>query len=146
MRCMSFFLTAVAFAAAGCVYYEPVQESAVRPFSKSSSAPPVSKAEVVKLAKAGISDEVIIARIKAGGVGSHLSADDLLDLKGSGLSDRVIEAMLSASVVPTDQERQTPVIYRYYPVPNAYGSWSYYDYSHLWWDHHRDHHWNGHHW
>jgi hypothetical protein len=49
--------------------------------------------DVIKLSKAGLSDGVIIQQIKKKGQPFDLSTDDLLQLKSSHVSDRVIEAM-----------------------------------------------------
>lgn len=56
----------------------------------------VSREDIKKLAAAGVSDDVIIAFIKANGPAPKLSADDIVDLKKGGVSDKVVEAFLGA--------------------------------------------------
>jgi hypothetical protein len=49
--------------------------------------------DVIKLSKAGLSDDVIIAQIKKRPQAFDLSTDQLIQLKAAHVSDRVIEAM-----------------------------------------------------
>ena len=62
---------------------------------------PMSLADVKMLAKAGVSDEVIISQIRNSHTVYHLSAADILDLKDAGLSEKVIDFMIN-----------TPALYR----------------------------------
>ena len=50
---------------------------------------------VIKMAKAGLSDDVIVGSIKGQPGNYRTSADDLIALKSAGVSDRVIGAMIS---------------------------------------------------
>lgn len=64
------------------------------------SAPPdkdLTIEEVVKLAKAGFSEDLIITKIKKNGKPYDLSTDELLDLKRAGVSDNVIRYLLDPS-------------------------------------------------
>ncbi|SRR6266436_2407255 len=54
----------------------------------------ITNARVVEMAKLGLDDDVIIARIKHGSCDFLLSDTDLLDLKKSGVSSKVVAAML----------------------------------------------------
>ncbi len=51
--------------------------------------------EVVKLVKSGVSEDVATAYVRNVSSPFHLSADDILDLKGQGVSSQVIAAMLN---------------------------------------------------
>jgi hypothetical protein len=53
--------------------------------------------EVVKLARAGFSEDVIITKIKRNGKAFDLSTDELLDLKKDGVSDNLIKFLLDPS-------------------------------------------------
>ena len=55
----------------------------------------VSKVEISKLAKAGLDEAVILKYIEANGPVQPLSAQDLIDLKSEGVSDRIIAAAMS---------------------------------------------------
>jgi len=59
----------------------------------------VDNARVMAMTKLGLGDEVIIARIKTSPCKFALSDDDLVALKRAGVSDKVIAAMLEASVL-----------------------------------------------
>lgn len=56
---------------------------------------------VVKLAKAGLSDDLIVATINGSPGNYATTADDLIALKVAGLSDKVIGAILLKSSAPT---------------------------------------------
>jgi len=59
----------------------------------------VDNARVVAMTKLGLGDEVIIARIKTSPCKFALTDDDLVALKRAGVSDKIITAMLEASVL-----------------------------------------------
>jgi len=62
--------------------------------------------EVIKLSRAGISDDAIIQQLAKSGGPSHLSSSDLVRLKNAGVSDRVIASMLNTGAA---QKGQGPV-------------------------------------
>jgi hypothetical protein len=62
--------------------------------------------DVIKLAKAGLSEDIIIQQIKKNGRAFDLSTDQLIALKTATVSDRIVEVMLDpsksdAAVAPT---------------------------------------------
>jgi hypothetical protein len=56
-------------------------------------------ADVKALAKAGIADEVVISQIKQTRAVFHLTTAEIIDLKESGVSNKVIDFMLN-TVMP----------------------------------------------
>jgi outer membrane lipoprotein SlyB len=54
----------------------------------------LSTDDVKKMTAAGISDQVIISQIHSTGSVFHLSTADIIDLKNSGVSQNVIDAMV----------------------------------------------------
>jgi outer membrane lipoprotein SlyB len=50
--------------------------------------------DIKDMSKAGIRDDVIISQIQATGSRFHLTTADIVDLKNSGVSQRVINAMI----------------------------------------------------
>jgi hypothetical protein len=54
----------------------------------------LTNARVVDMAKMGLDDDIIIARITHGACDFQLSDPDLLELKKSGVSSKVVAAML----------------------------------------------------
>lgn len=63
--------------------------------TESSAKPGVTVADVVKMSKAGLSDDIIIDQIRKKNVASDLSPDELIELKTSGVSDRVIQFLVN---------------------------------------------------
>jgi hypothetical protein len=113
----------------------------------------VSKEDIKKLTGAGISDEVILSYVKANGPVAKLSAEDVIELKQAGASEKLLSVILgSAAAAPATErivERQvvtrpatstyvydsTPYYYTptsyysdYYYTPRSYYSPSYYYY------------------
>jgi hypothetical protein len=102
----------------GCVvssgpYYRVRQ---VRPAGLSSE-------EVLKMSKAGIADSVITEKLRSEGIARRPTADDVVSLKKEGLSDAVIDAMLTATVAP---EQSVEVVYDYPYYSYGYASPYYY--------------------
>jgi hypothetical protein len=62
---------------------------------------PLTNDAVVKLVKAGLSEELIVQMIGTQPGNYKLSADDVLSLKNQGVSDRIIAAMLNKGAGPT---------------------------------------------
>jgi hypothetical protein len=54
----------------------------------------VSTRDLIELSKAGLGDEVLVALIEADGTVFNLDAPRILELRASGVSERVITAML----------------------------------------------------
>jgi hypothetical protein len=59
----------------------------------------MDNARVVEMTKMGLGDDIIIARIRIAHTKFSLGDNDLLDLKKGGVSEKVIAAMLEASVL-----------------------------------------------
>lgn len=58
-------------------------------------SPPLTKDQVIQMTKAGLPDDVIIAKVNAEPEPMNLSTDDLIALKTAGVSDNVIKAMIA---------------------------------------------------
>ena len=56
---------------------------------------------VIKLVKAGLSDDLIVSTINSQPGTYNTSTDDLIALKGAGLSDKVVGAIVSKGFAPT---------------------------------------------
>ena len=63
------------------------------------SSAKITNARVVEMTKLGLDDDIIIARIKHGGCDFQLSDSDLLELKKSGVSSKVVAVMLEQAPV-----------------------------------------------
>jgi hypothetical protein len=69
--------------------------------------------EVVKLRRAGLSEELIVAKIKKNGKAFDLNSDELVELKKQGLSDNLIHILMDPSQpytppVPVVQGKKYP--------------------------------------
>jgi len=64
---------------------------------------PLSVPDVKALAKAGISDDLVISQIRNSRTVYHLSTADILDLKNAGVSEKIIDFMINTptQVQPT---------------------------------------------
>ena len=60
-----------------------------------SAPPPLGNEDIVKLVKGGASSELIVGAIRSSPVRFDLSANGMLNLKSNGVSDEIIQAMLS---------------------------------------------------
>jgi hypothetical protein len=56
---------------------------------------PLTQEQIIQMSKAGLPEDVIVARIKAEPTPLKISTDDLITLKKAGVSDSVIRALLS---------------------------------------------------
>src|SRR6185295_6154949 len=65
-----------------------------------TAAADVSKEELKKLVRAGLSDDLIIGYVRQKGPLIRLSADDLLELKNAGLSDALLVSLLPHQAPP----------------------------------------------
>lgn len=64
---------------------------------------------VVKMAKAGLSDTIIITTIQSGQGKFSTSPNDLVQLKQQGVSDKVIEAMMARATAGPSLQANAPV-------------------------------------
>jgi hypothetical protein len=88
------------------------------------SAGPLTLEEVVKLSQTGVSEELIIAKIKKNGKAFDLSAEELVDLRKAGVSDSVIKLLLDPSLPyspPSPPAAKSSAPIRQYP-PDIYAS------------------------
>jgi uncharacterized protein YcfJ len=75
----------------------------------------LSIADVKALAKAGVSDDIIISQIQGSHTAFHLSAADIIDLHNSGVSDKVVNFMQNSgetaqtTTMVVEQEPPTPL-------------------------------------
>ena len=106
-------LVARALLAASLVAGVATGAMVLAPASVRAQTPPraksLTKADIVKMAKAGIPDGVIVSKINNSGSVFKLEVADILALKKAGVSDKVIEAMVNTEMAAgRPQERPTP--------------------------------------
>ena len=111
MRLARGLLALVLLGGTGCFYGPRVAyvEPQVVPARR-----PLSREDVRTLVRAGVGDEIILARLRTEGVTARPTAEEVVDLKKDGASDKVIEALLGAPVTTAAPAR---VVHPAYPGP-----------------------------
>lgn len=108
-----------ALLAGGCAYERVWGYPEVRP-ERPGVAAPLTHDAVLRLVQAGVSDDIILEKIRADGLVARPTAEQIVLLRNRCVSDRVIEAMVAARV-PAAEEISAPprMIYRdtAYPGP-----------------------------
>lgn len=88
-----------------------------------AAAADVSKEDIKKLAAAGISDEVILTYLRTHGPVPTFTADDLVELKQAGVSERVLAELAgrpaAAPAPPPAPAPRTEVVERTVYVPSS---------------------------
>lgn len=79
-----------------------LQAQTPQPLQQTPQGQPVSVPEVKSMAKAGLSDQLIISQIQNSRTVYSLSTTEIIDLKTSGVSEKVIDYMINTpTTVPT---------------------------------------------
>ena len=74
-----------------------LRAQAPQTYARVDQGQPLSVADVKALAKAGISEDVIISQIGNSHTVYHLSAADIIDLRDSGVTDKVVNFMINTA-------------------------------------------------
>ncbi len=90
---------------------ERVREQAPDTWQRVQQGQPLGLADIKALAKAEVSDEVILSQIRNSRVVYHLTTAEIIDLKDSGVSQKVIDFMINT---PSLYPPPPPVRYYYY--------------------------------
>ena len=72
-----------------------LRQQAPQTYVRMDQGQPLSVADVKALAKAGISEDVIISQIRNSHTVYHLSAADIIDLRDAGVTDKVVNYMIN---------------------------------------------------
>jgi hypothetical protein len=73
-------------------------------------SPPMGLADIKMLAKAGISDDIILSQIRNSHTVYHLSTAEIIDLKDNGVSQRVIDFIINTPGASPPPPAPQPVI------------------------------------
>jgi len=87
-----------------------LRAQAPQTYARVDHAQPLSIADVKALARAGISEEVIINQISASRTVFRLSAEDIIDLRDSGVTDKIVNYMISTPNLFSDRAAVTTVV------------------------------------
>ena len=74
---------------------ERLQEQSPQTLQRMQQGQPLGLADVKALAKAGVSDEVIISQIRNSRTAYRLTTSEIIELKEAGVSERVIDFMIN---------------------------------------------------
>ena len=72
-----------------------LRQQAPQTYQRVEQGQPLSLADIKSLAKAGIGEDIVISQIRASHSAYHLSTADIIDLRDSGVSNRVIDYMIN---------------------------------------------------
>jgi hypothetical protein len=122
------FAGIVAFVAilAGC-YSEPYMQHSRGYARRADTVGVMTNHDIVALSRAGIADSVIISLMEISETGFRLHPDDVIALSDSGVSSKVVHAMISRAGEPRGDHGLQG--YSYYP---SYG-WSWYYPAYMGW-------------
>lgn len=87
-----------------------------------SPGQPLSIGDIEAMAKAGVSDDIIIAKVDETHSEYYLDAKTIVDLKKAGVSDKLIAYMIGASAKAAETVSQTPPPPMPDPIPVSPGS------------------------
>jgi len=94
-----------------------LKAQAPQTYAKVDQGQPLSLADVKALAKAGISEDVIISQIKSSRTVFHLSAADIIELRDTGVSDKVVNYMINTPSTVGDAPPAGTVVVQQAPPP-----------------------------
>ncbi|MGB8369438.1 MAG: YXWGXW repeat-containing protein [Limisphaerales bacterium] len=99
---------------------EQLRRQAPQTYVRVDQGQPLGVADVKALAKAGISEDVIISQIQNSRTVYHLSAADIIDLRDAGVTDKVVNYMINTpSTAGAAAPASTMVVQQAPPPPPA---------------------------
>ncbi len=97
-----------------------LRAEAPQTYIKVDQGQPLAVADVKAMAKAGVSEDVIISQIQNSRTIYHLSAADIIDLRDSGVTDKVVNYMINTPSTISDAApapQPDPVVIQQPPPP-----------------------------
>lgn len=86
-----------------------LQAQAPQTYTRVDQGQPLALADIKAMARAGVSDDIIISQIRSTRSAYRLTAADIIDLHNSGVSDRVVNYMIGTQNLPETQPSVTVV-------------------------------------
>lgn len=132
---------------------ERLVEQAPQTMQRVDQGQPLGLADIKALAKAGVSDEVIISQIRSAHTAYRLTTAEIIDLKEAGVSEKVIDFMIntpssagapdssavdqSGGTVYVSQPPPSPIVEQYVVAPGpgfvwVSGYWGWYGGRYAW--------------
>jgi len=78
---------------------QPAQQAAVQP-AQQPAQPGLNNDAIIKLVKAGFSDDLIVSTIGSSPGSYDISADGMIALRNAGVSDKIVSAIISKTNAP----------------------------------------------
>jgi outer membrane lipoprotein SlyB len=94
-----------------------LRQQAPQTYVKVDQGQPLSVADVKALAKAGISEDVVISQIRNSHTIYHLSTADIIDLRDAGVTDKVVNYMINTPSTAGDTASASTVVQQAPPSP-----------------------------
>jgi hypothetical protein len=102
---------------------ESLERQSPQTLQRVEQGQPLGLADIKALAKAGVSEEVIISQIRNSGTVYHMNTAEIIDLKDAGVTEKVIDFMINtpnanfSSAPPPPTEYQEAVVVPQPPPP-----------------------------
>jgi hypothetical protein len=96
---------------------EQLRSQAPQTYVRVDQGQPLGMTDIKALAKAGVSDDVIISQIKTSHTVFRLSAADIIDLHGAGVSDAVVNYMINTQGTADAASAATATVVQSAPPP-----------------------------
>ena len=96
---------------------ERLRQQAPQTYARVDQGQPLRLADVQALARAGISDDVVISQIRNSHTVYRLNAADIIDLRNAGVSNRVIDYMINTPGTVATASQATTVVVDQPPPP-----------------------------
>ena len=87
-----------------------LQQEAPQTYVRVEQGQPLGTTDVKALAKAGVSDDVIISQINNSHTVYHLSTADIIDLHNAGVSEKVIDYMINTASSSSAATQETTTV------------------------------------
>jgi uncharacterized protein YcfJ len=94
-----------------------LREQSPQTYVRVDQGQPLGMTDIKALAKAGVSDDVIISQIKTSHTVFRLSAADIIDLHGAGVSDAVVNYMINTQSTADAAPATTTTVVQTAPPP-----------------------------
>jgi uncharacterized protein YcfJ len=94
-----------------------LRAQAPQTYTRVEQGQPLAVADVKALAKAGVSEDVITSQIQNSHTVYHLSAADIIDLRNSGVSDKVVNFMINTPGTAGENSTTTVIVQQAPPPP-----------------------------
>jgi hypothetical protein len=108
-------LTPLLFAAGGCMS-GPIPQELAEGYP-ASIPEPLSVTEVVRLSRAGISDDLIVGLVKTRGLAGRPDLWGTVALRKVGVTDPVMLVLLASPQNPTPRQPAPQMVYREFTIP-----------------------------